>query len=110
MKLIIAIAQERNKRRLFDRFTVEDIKFTVIHSTGGFLRQGNLTILICVDENRVDHVLNVIKDCCKTHDQMMGLPDDTITRATRPIGLQSFSVKTGGAVAFVVDVDRFESY
>ena len=66
MKLIIAVAQERDKRRLFDRFTIEDIKFTVLNSTGGFLRQGNFTVLIGVDNSQVEDVMTVFRECCKT--------------------------------------------
>ena len=46
MKLIIAIAHERDKHKLGDALLQSGLTFTKLGSTGGFLRQGNVTVLI----------------------------------------------------------------
>ena len=110
MKLIIAIAQERDKRRLFDRFTVEDIKFTVMHSTGGFLRQGNFTVIIGVEADKVEAVMHIFRDCCKTLEEVVNVPGEVAALITRSFAVQPIKAKVGGAVAFVIDAERFESF
>jgi len=110
MKLIIAIAQERDKRRLFDRFTVDDIKFTVLHSTGGFLRQGNFTVLIGAPDDRVDGIMQVFRECCKTVEEVVNVPGEVAALLTRSFSVQPIKAKVGGAVAFVLDAERFESF
>jgi uncharacterized protein YaaQ len=110
MKLIIGIAQERDKRRLFDRFTVEDIKFTVLNSTGGFLRQGNFTVLIGIDDNDVESVMSVFRECCRTVEEVVSVPAEVAAILSRSFTGQAVKAKVGGAVAFVIDVERLESF
>ncbi|EGD50117.1 protein of unknown function DUF970 [Thermoanaerobacter ethanolicus JW 200] len=52
MKLVLAIVQDEDVRRLMDGLTEGGFSFTRIASTGGFLRSGNTTLIIGVeDEN-----------------------------------------------------------
>ena len=53
MKLLIAIVNKRDIRHLSDALIDNDFRFTEIGSTGGFLRAGNVTLLIGVDDERV---------------------------------------------------------
>ena len=42
--------------------TAEDYRVTLIASTGGFLRRGQSTLLIGVEDERVNHALEIIRD------------------------------------------------
>ena len=52
MKLIVAIAHECDKHKLGDALLQNGLTFTKLGSTGGFLRYGNVTVLIGVEDVR----------------------------------------------------------
>jgi uncharacterized protein YaaQ len=62
-----------------------------------------------VEENEVEKVMQVIGDSCKTREQFVNvLPPDAA-----PVGTfmpSPVKVLVGGAVTFVVDVERFERF
>lgn len=61
MKMIIAIVQSKDSNRLRKAFNKADIHVTQLSTTGGFLREGNATFLIGIEDDRVQEVLSVIK-------------------------------------------------
>ena len=109
MKLVITIVHDRDKNRIAETLLRNNFKFTKLASTGGFLRDGNVTFLIGVEAKRLDELINVIKDSCKTREQYANfVPPDA-----GPIGVfmpSPVKVLVGGAVIFVVEVDRFERF
>jgi uncharacterized protein YaaQ len=66
--------------------------FTRLSTAGGFLRRGNVTLLIGVAPEQVDDVLQIIGAHCRLRAQ------------ARPVesGMPSY-----GATVFVLDADRF---
>lgn len=62
MKLIITIVQDQEASRLLDSLTKQGLKATKLASTGGFLKQGNTTLMIGVDDNQVEKVMEIIGD------------------------------------------------
>jgi uncharacterized protein YaaQ len=110
LKLIIAIINDRDKQKLSDVFIREGIAFTKIGSTGGFLRQGSVTLLIGVDDDKVSSVLEHIKYTCKVAEKFVNFPAEGGAMAASLLtGLpHPINVRTGGAVAFVVQVEWFE--
>jgi uncharacterized protein YaaQ len=109
MKLIVAVIHDRDQKRTSDALLRAGFKFTKIASTGGFLREGNVTVLIGAESDEVENVLSIINDSCKTREQYVNvLPPEATpvgTFLTSPV-----KVQVGGAVAFVVDVERFERF
>ena len=109
MKLVIAIVQERGKQKLCDAFVREGIPYTKLDSFGGFLRERNFTFLIGVEPTEIDRVLGVIKAACHVAERFVN-----VANAPNPqIPLLSPSlvkVESGGAVAFVVEVDSFHKF
>ena len=109
MKLVITVVHDRDKNRITESLLRNGFKFTKIGSTGGFLREGNVTLLIGVEEKELENCLQVIGDSCKTREQFVNvLPPDAA-----PVGTfmpSPVKVLVGGAVVFVVDVERFERF
>jgi len=107
MKLIIAVVQDDDVEDLVEALVKEKIYSTKLASTGGFLREGNTTLLIGVEKEKVDLVISIIKDICKSRKQ-------TFTTPIPPTGSAGvyipypIDVMVGGATIFVVDIDRFE--
>ena len=109
MKLVITVVHDRDKNKITEALLRSGFKFTKIGSTGGFLREGNVTLLIGVEANEVERLVQTIGDSCKTREQFVNvLPPDAA-----PVGtfMQSpVKVVVGGAVCFVMDVERFERF
>lgn len=107
MKLVIAVVQDDDADDLVENLVKRRFSSTKLASTGGFLREGNTTLLIGVEAEKVDEVIGIIKDICKSRKQ-------TVTTPIPPTGSAGvfipypIDVKVGGATIFVVDTDRFE--
>lgn len=109
MKLVITIIHDRDKTKISEMLVRSNFKFTKLASTGGFLREGNVTFLIGIEEARLDELMNLIKDSCQTREQYAAfIPPDA-----GPVGVfmpSAVKVLVGGAVTFVVDAERFERF
>ena len=107
MKLLMTIIHERDHSRVSETLLTAGYKFTKISTTGGFLRDGNATLMIGVDDDEVETVIGLIRDSCKTREQYVSLPPPDVMPAGTFIP-NPIKVSVGGAVVFVVDVARFE--
>lgn len=107
MKLVVTIIHERDRHRVGDALLQAGHKFTRISSTGGFLRDGNATLLIGVEDEKLEEVMDLIRDSCKTREQMVSMPPPDVLPAGSFIP-SPVKVLVGGAVIFVVDVEQFE--
>lgn len=65
MKLIIAIVEDDFSNKIINQLTEKEYRATKLSSTGGFLKTGNTTLLIGVEDEKVDEVVNIIKENCK---------------------------------------------
>jgi uncharacterized protein YaaQ len=105
MKLIIAIVQDQDVPSLVDDLTEKEFRVTKLASTGGFLKSGNTTLLIGVEDREINEVTEIIEDNCKTREittslLTISMPGDTYI----PYPLE---VKIGGATLFILDVEQF---
>jgi len=66
MKLIIAIIRDNDNEPVSRALTSADYRVTCIASTGGFLRRGQNTLLIGVEDERVERALQIIRENCST--------------------------------------------
>lgn len=62
MKLIMAIINDADNDRVSKKLTDEKFRVTFVASTGGFFRSGRSTLIIGVDDERVERALQVIKE------------------------------------------------
>lgn len=104
MKLIICIVQDQDVGALIDDLTEKKFRVTKLSSTGGFLKSGNTTLLIGVDDEEVASVIKVIEENCKTRELTTSLLTVTMPGDTYiPFPLE---VKVGGATVFILDVEK----
>ena len=106
MKLIIAIVQDEDASRLVSKLMNEGYGVTKLATTGGFLRAGNTTLLLGVDDEKFDGAMAVIEKVCKSRKQIATAP----TSMTGVNGVYSpypIEVMVGGATVFVLTVDQF---
>lgn len=106
MKLVIAIVQDDDSSNVVGKLTKQGFRVTKLATTGGFLRAGNTTLLVGVEEENVDKVIGIIKNLCESRKQVI--------TSTSPVAGTAgvfvpypVEVSVGGATVFVVDVDKF---
>ena len=61
MKLLIAIVNSNDANQLSSALTEAGMSITKLATTGGFLKQGNTTFFMGIDDERVDEALEIIK-------------------------------------------------
>ena len=71
MKMIFAIVRKEDEGFVIERLNKEKISVTKLSSTGGFLRKGNATLMIGTEDDKVDFVINVIREECSRRQEVM---------------------------------------
>jgi uncharacterized protein YaaQ len=61
MKLIIAILQDSDADNVTQALTADNFRITRIASTGGWLRRGVVTLLVGLEDDRVDAAIQVMR-------------------------------------------------
>lgn len=109
MKLCVAIIHNRDKNRVTDELVRAGFKFTIIGSTGGFLREGNTTFLIGLEESEIPLLKEVFQANCCAREQIVnvGTPEVGPQAAFIPSPIK---VPVGGAVMFMLNVDEFHRF
>mgnify|MGYP004723253963 CR=1 FL=1 len=106
MKLIIAIVQDEDAARLVSNLMNEGYSVTKLATTGGFLRAGNTTLLLGVDEEKFQGAMDVIEKVCKSRKQI-ATPPSPVAGPTGVYVPYPIEVMVGGATVFVLNVEQF---
>ena len=106
MKLIIAIVQDEDSQKFVGEMMKNNFSVTKLATTGGFLRIGNTTMMIGVDESRVDEALAIIERVCKSRKQVVTSPSP-MAGTTGVYIPYPVEVTVGGATVFVLAVEQF---
>jgi len=107
VKLILAVVQEKDANRLIDALNEANVQATILASTGGFLREGNATILSGVEEAQVETVLAVVGRVCHRREQLM-TPIPPVVEPVDSYVTYPVKVEVGGAIVFVLHVERMD--
>lgn len=105
MKLVIAIINHDDAGAVTQNLSKKGFSSTKLTTTGGFLLAGNVTLLIGVDEEKVQTVIDIIREYSHSRKQMI---PTTSEMSYGYMPAMPVEVTVGGATVFVVDVDRFE--
>jgi uncharacterized protein YaaQ len=107
MKLVIAVVHGEDAGALVDALTDKEYRVTRLHSTGGFLKQQNATVMLGVEEAQVEDVLSVIRETCHARSQYIN-PMPPLMEPGEFYMPYPVEVTFGGATVFVLDVARHE--
>ena len=106
MKMIVAVVQDKDSNRLLSALVKHNFRATKLATTGGFLKSGNTTFLIGTEESRVEQALDLIKENCKSREQLVApispMGGNADSYVPYPVEIQ-----VGGATVFVLPVEQF---
>ncbi len=107
MKLILSIVHDEDGSRVMAELNKQGFSVTKLATTGGFLKAGNMTLLVGTSEQNVQTVIDIIKSKSETRKQIISTP---VPMSGFGAGYTPYpvEVEVGGATIFVVDVERFE--
>ena len=107
MKLVMAIIHDEDAFHILDLLIEKGFSITKLASTGGFLRAGFTTLISGVEESKVEELIGIIEQKCKSRKQI------TSVNATHMNVSESYvpypvEVTVGGATIFVLNVEEFK--
>lgn len=107
LKLVIIIASDSDADRLMKALIQQGYPATKIGSTGGFLHRGSATILSGVEADEVDQVLAMVRAECHARTEYVPVQPLPFFGESAALS-EPVEVRVGGAIVFVVNVERFE--
>ena len=107
MKLVVAIVHAEDASALVDALLDREFRATRLHSSGGFLKQSNATIIVGVEDDQVEAVLAIVREQCHSRTQLVN-PMPPIMEPGEFFLPYPLEVEVGGATVFVLPVDRSE--
>ena len=110
MKIVLAIIQDQDTHRLSKKFTEHNVRATKLSTTGSFLKSGNTTFIIGIEDERVEDVLAIIKKTCESREQYMPNPTTSVDPTIDTFMGTTIKVPVGGATVFVLPVDNFHQF
>jgi uncharacterized protein YaaQ len=104
MKLVLAVVQRQDAGELLEVLTSQGYRVTRISSEGGFLREGNVTLLIAADDHQIDPLLKSIREHCYTRTRYVS-PLPPVAESGEFYPPSPVEVQVGGATIFVLKTD-----
>jgi uncharacterized protein YaaQ len=104
MRLILAVVQHQDAGELIDALTTQEFRVTRISSQGGFLREGNVTLMLSVEHGQVDAVIKTVREHCSTRTRYVS-PMPPIAESGEFYPPAPLEVQIGGATVFVLKAD-----
>ncbi len=107
MKLIMAIINSDDANGVASVLTKSGYPATKLASSGGFLKQGNTTFIIGVEDDAVSPVIEIIKKHSSKRSQVMPEMGSYSAGEYTPFPVE---VPVGGATIFVLNIDQFTKF
>ena len=105
-KMILAIFQDNTYDEVGSDLNAHGFYATILHSTGGFLKKRSVTVMTCVNHERLDEVLDVIRKYGERVENRCETAIGDVYAAGDPPATIQVPVRVGGVVLFVLDVDQ----
>ena len=106
MKLIFAIVHDEDSRLMVE-LNKSGYRVTKLNSSGGFLRSGNTTLMMVVEDDKLKDCLDIVRKYSSSRKAAINttITPSAISGAYIPYPVE---VTIGGATVFVVNVEYFE--
>ena len=77
MKLVMSIVRDQDAGRVIDALVAREFRATRINTAGGFLKRGNATLLVGVQDEEVDEVVGIFQQICR-REGIVAAPDSGV--------------------------------
>jgi uncharacterized protein YaaQ len=105
MKMVMAIMPRDEAERVLRALVAARYTATYVETRGGMLRQAQMTLFIAVEDQDLDKVLGIIENTCRSEIIVEAVEEEEAAPAPMPA-----KPRLGGAVVFVWNVERSETY
>jgi uncharacterized protein YaaQ len=104
MKMVLAIVQADDASKTMSALVEKGHRVTRIATEGGWLRRENVTLLLGVDDDKIEEVMGILKKTGRRRTSYISVPREV----PGALNAQVIDVEVGGATVFVLNVERFE--
>ena len=105
--MVLAIMHGDDAAGCIEALADRGIPTTRLDSHGGFLQKGNATLLCGVSDHQVEQVMAVLRQHSKSRTELLN-PMPPVVEPGDMYVPYPVEVEVGGAIVFVLGVDRFE--
>jgi uncharacterized protein YaaQ len=106
MKMVMVVLPSNNAEQVLNALINAGHTATYAETHGGMLRQSQNSLFIAVKKEQLEEILTLIRDNCRTRVEMNTRPsEDQISLGSKPV-----TADLGGAVAFIWDIERIETF
>lgn len=106
MKMIFAVVNNDDGAVVNAQLIKAGYQVTKLASTGGFLKKGNTTFIMGVEDEKVESVVDIIRRYSKK--RTYTTPLDVVSSATLGGAMTPIEVTVGGATIFIMNIEHFE--
>ncbi len=108
MKMLLAIVNNDDAPLLVNELNEKRYYVTRLATTGGFLKKGNTTLLLGVNDEQVEEVCEIIKQHAGRRPQIMYTPPAPSNGSVyNTVSSVPVNVEVGGSTIFILPVDDF---
>ncbi len=107
MKLVIAIINNDDCPSVLNEITRKGYSATKLSTSGGFLRAGNATLLIGVEDGKLDEVFGILERFSSKRTELVQATPSYVDEVFISMPVK---VTVGGAIVFVLDVEQFRKF
>ena len=107
MKLVLAVIQDADAPGLMRHLSENAFDVTKLASTGGFLREGNTTLMIGVEDERLEQLKTIVQHKCRARSRLVAQSISVGEQGEGGVPQDPVEVPVGGAVMFVLGVQEF---
>lgn len=108
MKLIFAIVQDEDANKVMSTLNKNGFMVTKLSSTGGFLKSGNTTLLVGVNEQDINAVLSIIESKSKSRTAKMNT-SNALSEGTDLMPIRT-EITVGGATVFIINAEDYRKF
>lgn len=106
-QLVIVVVSDRQAEDLLQALVKQRFFFTKIDTSGLIFQESILCLLIGLNNARLDELIGLVSKYCQPYEEFVPV------QFTPPAGfipVPMIEARAGGALLYVVDVERFEQY
>lgn len=105
MKLVIGIVSNDDASSVLSQLNSSRFTATRLSTSGGFLRTGNVTLLVGTEDEKVPEVIEIFRTYCSKRSQFT--PSASLLAGDGYISSAPVEITVGGSTVFVMDVEDF---